>query len=137
MKTISKLIFIFSVILLSSCEKINTPTSFNKDALIGNWVKPVLIDTVWKYERANALNTDDYGFAFNADQSFIERKNSGWCGTPPISYANFNGSWSIQDSLLNITVDYWGGEAKYQWKIISFEGDKLSIYKIDEDYTLY
>lgn len=65
---------------------------------------------------------------------FIERKNAGWCGTPPIAYADFNGSWAKNDSLIDITVDYWGGVANYHWKIISIDNNNLILCKLKEEY---
>lgn len=67
-------------------------------------------------------------------RKFIERKNSGWCGTPPVSYSDFEGNWSINDSLLNVSVAYWGGLADYQWKIISLDDKRLTIVVVSQEY---
>jgi hypothetical protein len=136
MKTINKMILFLSIIILIACEKSNEPIVNNSDKLIGYWINPVAIDTVWKYERANSLKDNDYGFAFKSGQLFVERKNAGWCGTPPISYTDFDGTWTKNDSVINITVGYWGGLADYQWKIILIDNNSLTIYRLKEEYHL-
>jgi hypothetical protein len=126
MKTLNKMILFLSIIILIACEKSNEPIVNDSDKLIGYWINPVAIDTVWKYERANTLKDNDYGFAFKSGQLFVERKNAGWCGTPPISYTDFDGTWTKNDSVINITVGYWGGLADYQWKIILIDNNSLT-----------
>jgi hypothetical protein len=38
------------------------------------------------------------------------------------------------DSIINVSVDYWGGLADYEWKIISIEMNKLTVLKLKEEY---
>lgn len=134
MKTINKLILLLSIVTLIACEKSNeTETLVNdSDQLIGNWINPIVIDTIWKYERANSLKDNSYGFSFQSRQLFVERKNAGWCGTPPIAYSDFDGTWTKKDSIIKITVAYWGGLVDYQWKIISLDDKNLTIYRLKE-----
>ncbi len=66
--------------------------------------------------------------------NFCGKENSGWCGTPPISCSDFEGTWTKADSLLNIDVAFWGGMVDYQWKIISVDNDELTIYRMSEEY---
>ncbi len=136
MKNLILISFLFITILVFniSCEKNDDQKTIDTEQLIGHWINPVYIDTVLKFEKANSLKDNDYGISFETDQVFIERKNSGWCATPPIAYADFNGTWSKQDSLLTITVGYWGGMADYQWKILAIDNNHLTIYKMDEEY---
>lgn len=133
MKKGFKLILFFSFIVLASCEK-NEPVMNDSEKLIGSWVNPVLVDTLWKYERAATLRDNDYGMSFKEGQLFVERKNAGWCGTPPVAYDDFEGTWTKNDSVINITVAYWGGLVSYQWKVISVDKDNLVVYKMKEDY---
>ena len=63
----------------------------------------------------------------------IERKNIGWCGTPPITYGNYDGNWQEQESILNINTSYWGGSASYQWGVIS-DNNQLVVLRITEEY---
>jgi hypothetical protein len=85
-------------------------------------------DGVSILERSPGLDSSRYGFIIRADGGFVERKNAGWCGTPPISYANFQGHWSaLTDTLLDITVGYWGGSMSYQMQIIRVNEEELHI----------
>ena len=68
-----------------------------------------------------SLKKNAYGFGFKTGHSFVERKNEGWCGTPPVTLKDFQGTWAKHDSLIDINVPYWGGTAHYQWKIISLD----------------
>jgi hypothetical protein len=38
------------------------------------------------------------------------------------------------DSIINLSVDYWGGLADYEWKIISIEMNKLIVLRLKEEY---
>lgn len=128
MKALFYFLFIFSFIVLVSCNEDNSLNINNSDAIIGNWINPVAIDTLTRFERSDTLKSNDYGFSIKKEQKFIERKNAGWCGTPPISYADFNGTWTMNDSTINITVDYWGGVASYEWKLIDIDNIYLTIW---------
>jgi hypothetical protein len=132
MNTHKVLIIFLLIVALAACKKNDEPIVIDdSNLLIGNWINPTAMDTLWKYERANSLIENDYGFSFEQGQAFIERKNAGWCGTPPITYANFDGTWTSNDTIINITVDYWGGTADYQWKIISLDESSLVIYRTE------
>lgn len=131
--TLSKLFLISTIFVAISCKKDCDQTVNPSGKLIGCWINPIAVDSLWKYERANLLMDNDYGFTFTSNNLFIERKNTGWCGTPPISYANFDGTWSLNDSLVEIVVPYWGGIANYRWKIISLDYKSLTIYKPREE----
>jgi len=111
---------------------------YNKDAgplvTFKTMVRGYVDDVFW-LDRSEQLDPFKYGFTINDDGTFIERKNAGWCGTPPISYDNFEGTWeAVSDSLLEITVGYWGGTMTYQIRIVSLDGDNLAIrYLYAED----
>lgn len=140
-----KLLFLLIVMMMISCEKdvVEIDALGENAAIIGTWVEeidialPVTEDDITWMNRAGDLSANGYGFIIKEDGSFIERKNAGWCGTPPISYDNFEGNWeALSDSLLDITVAYWGGTLTYQMRIFSLEEDKLGIrYLYTEDRT--
>jgi len=127
------LLFAFSII---ACEKNNENAAATTDHLIGSWFNPQYNDSIVTYERSEGLIDNEYSFSFKKDKTFIERKNAGWCGTPPISYADFNGTWGKNDSIIEITVDYWGGIAEYTWKVLSIDELTLRIIRIEEIYNL-
>lgn len=130
------LILTFAVLLAYSCNK-EEQILFNAEMpLIGFWTSPSYheSDSTWHFERVADFKSDDYGFKFDVGQKFIERKNSGWCGTPPIAYDNFEGNWTSNNSNLHIEVKYWGGNAVYDWEIVQVSQDKLIIRKLNETY---
>lgn len=136
MKTPARLIILLFALSIIACEQNNENAAATTDHLIGSWFNPQYNDSIVTYDRSEGLVDNDYSFTFKEDKSFIERKNSGWCGTPPISYADFDGIWSKNDSIIEITVDYWGGTAEYTWKVLSIDDFTLKIKRIEEIYNL-
>lgn len=130
MKLIYRIFLLLILFAFLSCQKSEELMYYESEKLIGYWTNPQLNDTLWTFERTNRLADNQYGFAFKPEHVFIERKNSGWCATPPIAYSDFEGSWMQNDSVLSITVGYWGGMIDYHWKIIWVDKEKLSVYKI-------
>ena len=121
---------ILSVMFLASCAKMDDVREMlgENEQIVGTWVEESHEDEVTLLERAERLAADKYGFTIRGDGTFIERKNAGWCGTPPISYENFEGTWeALSDSLLEITVGYWGGTMSYQMRIVFLDGQYLRI----------
>ncbi len=130
---LSILLFVF---VLLACEKNNENLAANPDQLIGSWFNPHYNDSIVTYERSEGLVENDYGFSINEDRTFIERKNAGWCGTPPISYADYDGTWSKNDSIIEISVGYWGGTSEYTWKMVSVDETTLIIIRVEEVYHM-
>ena len=132
-----RVVFLMVLVLMVSCEQ----ESMELDALgsnasiIGTWIEDEYKGDTLYLQRHGAFDMEKYGFTINDDGTFIERKNSGWCGTPPIAYDNFEGNWeAVSDSLLDITVAYWGGMMTYQIRIIYLDAEELSIrYLYTED----
>jgi hypothetical protein len=131
-------LLIFAIPFFWACEKESPITKKSNQEVMGYWVLPVYGDSLITFSRANSLQENGYGIAMLSDQVCIERKNAGWCGTPPITYADFEGSWSLQlpDSLIVISVPFWGGIAQYQWKILSIDNQNMEVYRLLEDYSV-
>jgi hypothetical protein len=132
-----KLVFLIAMVLMISCEKevLELDALGENVGIVGTWIEKAYEGDTAHFERARKLDDQKYGFTLGEDGSFVERKNSGWCGTPPISYANYDGTWeAVSDSLLSITVGYWGGMMTYQMRIVSLKGEELAIkYLYSED----
>ena len=126
----SKWIFLFVVVLFTACESDMAELAAlgSNSGIIGTWVEDEYRgDTLLLY-RAGEFDKLLYGFTILDDGTFTERKNAGWCNTPPVTMDNFEGTWeAISDSLLDITVAYWGGMMTYQIRIISVDAEKLAI----------
>jgi len=138
-----KLIYLLMLLFLFACEKEGSELkSLGEHAgIIGTWVEeidaslPISNEGITRMSRSKELDPDLYGFILHDDGSFTEHKNAGWCGTPPIVYDTYEGTWeALSDSLLNITVAYWGGILTYQMQIIFLDEDELGIrYLFSED----
>jgi hypothetical protein len=126
MKTmISALLLTF---ILVACQKEEIILPEGNAELIGSWINPQYTDTLITYEKAGNLVENQYGFTFKQGNKLIARQNSGWCGTPPISTSDFEGTWVQNDSEIMLTMGYWGGTSIQTWKIVSLDQDKLVIF---------
>ena len=121
------LVAISMIILLAiSCEKNEIVLEGIPDDLIGSWIEPEYNDTLVSYRRVPELEEGKAGFTLQEDGSMIDRKNSGSCATPPIAYADYYGTWTISDSIIDISIGFWGGEVLLKWKIISVTEDEFT-----------
>lgn len=97
-----------------------------EDPLQGYWIAGDYLEETTIYNRAGKFDPDKGGFAFFENGKLIERSNSGWCGTPPISYAEYEGNWTVnEENLLVLNSTYWGGEHIVTYEIISVDENKL------------
>jgi len=125
-----KLVIMLFALLLIACEKelMDTEALGENEGIIGTWIENGYEADLTLLKRVNNLDPTKYGFIIEENGSFVERKNAGWCGTPPITYENFEGSWvALSDSLIEITVSYWGGTMTYQMRIVSLDAEDLQI----------
>lgn len=112
-----------------SCRKDDFKLKANEGDLVGNWINPEYKDSLMMLEKSAALKPNVYGISFKADGKLVERKIDGWCGTPPVVYKDYEGTWTSQDSFITIEVGYWGGMAVSQWTIISVSGKRLTVIR--------
>ncbi len=135
--TMKKLIFLTALLLVVSCEdSLREMDTLGENAgIVGTWVEEGMEDDVSLFARSSALDSARHGFIIRGDGAFVERANAGWCGTPPISYSNYEGAWvALSDSLLEITVGYYGGAWTYQMRIVLVDEEYLRIrYLFAED----
>jgi hypothetical protein len=124
-----KVVYLFLILGLSfsAClkDEINDPVSDN--SIIGNWSYPEYLDTSIIFTRLSILPENAYGINFLKSGKLLERKNSGSCGTPPIFYATYEGSWTQSGDTIQVTVPYWGGISYYTWIIESLENRKMRV----------
>ena len=132
-----RIMFLLVTVLMVSCEKASVDLAAlgENSGIVGTWIEDGYRGDTLLLNRSGKLESDRYGFTIQEDGSFTEHKNAGWCGTPPITYDDFDGTWeAVSDSLLDITVAYWGGVMTYQIRIVSVDGHKLTIrylYSVD------
>lgn len=125
-------ILILPILLaLFSCEDEKAAVE-RTDMIVGAWNDQEYKDSIQIMKKVNSLSGDEYGIQFLDNGKLKEIKNSGWCGTPPISYGEFSGTWELQgDSILYIESTYWGGEISQTWQILEIDNSKMSFYVID------
>ncbi len=101
MKTLFKCLLILSFALFVGCDDSDDITINASNKLIGYWLNQETEGLELRFKRAGSLKKDVYGIAFLSENECIER-TSGWCGTPPISYFDMQGSWSQKDKIITI-----------------------------------
>jgi hypothetical protein len=119
----------------NSCSDNNETEVKSKkiNSIYGNWARIGFSNSSVILARTKTLTTEGYGLSLNEDGSYVERKNAGWCGTPPISYLNYPGTWKpINDSTLTVKVGYWGGTTQYKLIINSSKQDTIAIQFVYE-----
>jgi hypothetical protein len=127
MRKLASLLFITTILYGCSDEKIDIDPD---NLLIGTWNYSEYLGNSSIYLRSNSF-IDEHCYRFNADGTLLERKNAGWCGTPPVTYADYAGTWRIiNDTLIRIDVAYWGGNTRYNLDIESVDEDSLSIIQL-------
>ncbi|WP_158839978.1 hypothetical protein [Polaribacter sp. L3A8] len=120
---LKNLFLLFVVTVLFSCEK-NDVAIDTDNLLLGTWVTPVYNDETTTFKRANTLPSDAYGISFSENGNLVER-TSGWCGTPPLSYFNIEGSFELENTLINISTQSYPTD--YAWRIISLTENELVV----------
>lgn len=99
--------------------------------LIGTWTYSDYQDDASIFSRNQKFN-NDHCYKFNPDGTLTERKNAGWCGTPPISYADYDGTWTaLNDTLIQINVGYWGGSQVYDLDIEALDSHSLKVIPVN------
>lgn len=130
------LAILFLTLVLHSCEKNEELSADPNNLLVGHWLATDFSEEHTTFRRAKSLTENDYGITFKSNGTLVERKNAGWCGTPPISYADFEGNWSQNDSNLSLNVSFWGGMAQLTWEIESVDATTLIVKRVEEKYPI-
>ncbi|PKH49946.1 hypothetical protein CXF68_04165 [Tenacibaculum sp. Bg11-29] len=117
-----KIIILIFIIALVSCEKNNEIIENPDNLLIGSWTDVSYKDGKTSFSRSSSLPENDYGVSFKTNGDYKE-KTSGWCGTPPLSYFNIEGSYQLENNFITITK----GNNSYKWRVISITETTLVI----------
>lgn len=109
--------------LFLSCEESQTMIETD-NLLIGNWVEPIFDGEITTYKRAESLPNEAYGISFD-QQNFFTERTSGWCGTPPLSFFNIEGTFELENSLIHISKESF--PTNYTWRIVSLTETELVV----------
>lgn len=126
MKNVLPLLLLLFVLIAASSDKKATP----KKQLIGIWLieENETSQNNASFQRTKKFKKDEPGIQFRKNGTLIKRQNSGWCGTPPISYTNYEGTWDMTgDSTLSVQYEFFDGTIEEDWKIIKVDKKGLKI----------
>lgn len=132
LKVLRYIFLLFSLILiLPGCRE--DESDQNPDSLHGYWINPVYSGQEITFMRSNSFRTNEYGIYFKENRKLVERKNSGWCATPPVSYADYEGTWKQNGNRVLLHLSYWGGWMDVEWQIVSQDEEFLNVKVIEQD----
>jgi hypothetical protein len=131
MKKILKTVLLLLLVTSFGCSQENETIPINEsNKLIGHWINPVYSGSELQLTRANSLKNDEYGLSFLEKTQCVER-SSGWCGTPPITFFDFKGTWTRTDSVLIMTIDNGlSGMQNIKWLIKTLDNNTLIIERM-------
>jgi len=103
-----------------------------EDKLIGVWIYNVAEGDQITYDKAKKFKKDVGGIEFKKDGKLINRENMSWCGTEPVTFKNYNGTWKISpDSIITITTEYDRDKEEETLKFVSVDDHTLKVLYID------
>lgn len=92
--------------------------------LIGNWSEPIYDGEQITFTRTAALPREQYGISFNDGNVYLE-STSGWCGTPPLSFFNIEGTYQLKNTLITISKN--NHTTDYAWRIVNITETTLIV----------
>lgn len=119
-----KLSLVFLTTIICACESNQQISIDENNLLIGNWATPVYDNETTTFTRATDLPDEGYGITFKQNGDLIER-TSGFCGTPPLTFFNVNGTFSLENDLISISKESY--PAFYGLKILELTEEKLVV----------
>jgi hypothetical protein len=98
----------FLLFLLITGSSFNTDKTL-KSMILGSWIRCDYDhrNRITVYKRNGTTDKKGPGLRFRKNGILVARANTSWCGTPPVDYRNFTGSWSIRDSVLTYRYRSW------------------------------
>ncbi|MGB0429714.1 MAG: hypothetical protein ACPGLV_04510 [Bacteroidia bacterium] len=105
-----------------------------KRAIKGVWVETNYSSGTYEFTRSKKFLAKNPGMWFNENGKMQRRANVGWCGTPPISYKNYNGVWTLnpKDSTLHAIYEFWSGKFDNTFKIKSISANELVLKTLEQ-----
>ena len=121
--------------LLLAISFVQFAFTYEEKEIIGVWVYHEYTDENSVFVKEKKFDDNKPGIEFKSNGTLSKRQNIGWCGTPPVSYGNYDGTWKkTSDSTLTMRYKYWGGEAEQDLQIISCDTKRLVVKFQDTRY---
>jgi len=116
------------MLLMTACTSTSEPAREidSSASLIGVWVlEDNEADGIQVFARAASLTGSHLGYEFS-EHGGLKVHKPGWCGTPPITWMDHEGLWSlVDDQLLDIVHAGRGSPQEFQLEIISLSQRRL------------
>lgn len=138
-----KIITLIVFVSIFSCESNETLVD-QDNLLIGSWVEPVYEGETITFKKGTSLPNEAYGFSFRKEQNsnFVTERTSGFCGTPPLTFFDRQGTWESTGGKLKIydinipavigaTPILW-----YNYQIVALNESKLVLKHVQSDQEL-
>ena len=104
-----KLIILLFMLSFTGCKEKQIVDPDN--LLLGTWVNVSYGTqngvTLITYQRNNNLDNQNSGYIFYNSGKITDRSVVGRCGTPPLSYSDFEGRWIFENNIVTISVVDW------------------------------
>lgn len=82
--------------------------------------------------KIDSLDHDIEAISFKMDGKLTKRQNIGRCGTPPITYGNYEGTWKpLSDSSVRVRYRYWQGEIEEDWLITGLNENVVACKRLE------
>lgn len=106
-----------------------------KQAVEGIWVRTHYASGTYEFTRSKKLLNQNPGLQFEKRGKMVIRSNSSFCGTPPITYRNYDGVYTINlsDSTLHAIYEFWGGKIDQTFKIKSVSSSEMVLESIKRE----
>lgn len=117
-------LFFISIGFFSSCDENSELEIDTNNLLIGNWTQPTYTNETITFEKSNTIQNTSYGISFKNTGFFVEH-SSGWCGTPPLVFTDYEGHWELQGTLITVMTQNFPGN--FNWRIISLTENQLIV----------
>lgn len=105
-----------------------------KENLLGVWKHIEYKEGTITFVKVESIRVGSSAIKFLKEGKLIKRQNAGGCGTPPITYGNFIGTWNINtDDVIDLKYRFWGGEIEAKWSILSLSKDSLKIKRLGSE----
>jgi len=126
---------LFAAFILMGCMEFNQNEVNYDHEIIGTWSNVQWSESGISMEKVKKLEKNTYGYLFKSNGTMIARQNAGWCGTPPIVTADYEGTWKVEDGKILVRMDYWGGISTQEWHIANRNNKQVTIHIANTEYV--
>ena len=131
-KIMKKLIILLLMLSFIGCKEKQIVDPDN--LLLGTWVNVSYESqngvTLITYQRNSGLDNQNSGYIFYNSGKITDRSVVGRCGTPPLSYGDFEGNWTFDNDIVTINSTDWFKQSKTNRYSIESLDSKVLVLKL-------